>query len=274
MRKILWLMLVSLFAFGTAHSAKELTVTIDDLPFLYGRYLPDSVESQRFFDILETLKKHHVHVIGFVVGSRINKHNRPLLDRFIAEGHLIGNHTFTHPDLNSTSIKWYETDIAECRKAITPWTGTVKYFRYPFLFEGSTKTKYLAIAKFLNENSFINVPVTIDNDDWLYNRNYTAALKTGHKSAADSIGQAYLVHMREKTRYFDSVAHAVFHRDIKHILLIHMTELNAVYLDKLLTWYEGQGWAFITPVEALTDDIYKKQDTYIGKNGISWLLRF
>jgi len=263
-----------LSTFTAAHAAKELAVTIDDLPFLYGRFLPDSIESQRFLDILATLKKHHVQALGFVIGSHMNEKTRPLLDSFITDGHLVGNHTFTHSDLNSVSVKWFENEIAECRKATSLWTGTVQYFRYPYLHEGPTKAKYQAIAKFLEDNSLVNVPVTIDNDDWLFNKSYTTALKTGQKSAADSIGRAYLAHMQEKTNYFDSVAHAIFHRDIKHILLIHMTELNADYLDQLLSWYEHQGWRFIPPAEALTDEIYQKQDTYIGKNGISWLLRF
>jgi peptidoglycan/xylan/chitin deacetylase (PgdA/CDA1 family) len=274
MKLIAALLLIMLSTFTAAHAAKELAVTIDDLPFLYGRFLPDTVESQRFLDILATLKKHKVQVIGFVGGSHINGKTRPLLDSFLLDGHLVGNHTFTHADLNNVSAKWYENEIALCRKATSPWTGTVQYFRYPFLHEGSTKAKYQAVAKFLDDNSLVNVPVTIDNDDWLFNKNYTTALTAGNKAKADSIGRAYLDHMQEKTRYFDSVAHTIFHRDIKHILLIHMTELNADYLDKLLSWYEHQGWTFIPPAEALTDDIYQKQDTYIGKNGISWLLRF
>lgn len=259
---------------GNSFAGKELAVTIDDLPFLYGRYLTDSAGTERFRDILDVLKKHNVRVIGFVVGSQLDSSRAPLLDQFVADGHLVGNHTYTHPDLNNTLIEWYKDDIIKCEAAISKWVGETKYFRYPCLHQGPTEIKYTVIADFLKADSFVNVPVTIDNDDWLYNREFAKALKERDQIAADSIGQSYLKHMQAMTLYYDSIAVAKLGRDIKHILLIHMSELNAVYLDSLLSWYETQGWKFITPEEALTDPLYQIKDTYIGKNGTSWLLRF
>lgn len=268
-----WLVVCILICTSTAHAAKELAVTIDDLPFLYGRYLPDSVESERFRDILKILRKHDVKVIGFVVGSRIDARRGQLLDEFEAEGHVVGNHTFTHPDLNTTSVDWYNDDIMKCEKAIEKWVHEAKYFRYPFLHQGPNETKYLGVARFLAAHGFTNVPVTIDNADWHYNKEYAAALKGRDSVGVDSIGRAYIVHIQEMSGRFDSLAVAKLHRDVKHILLIHMTELNAVYLDQLLTWYEEQGWKFITLAEALTDPVYQMQDSCIGPNGTSWLLR-
>jgi peptidoglycan-N-acetylglucosamine deacetylase len=265
---------LTVFLSSTAYARKELAVTIDDLPFHYGRYLPDSVESVKFHDILKTLKRHKVQIIGFVVGSRIKAYNRSYLDDLVADGHIIGNHTYTHPDLNSTTVSWYEDDISKGAKAIESWVNEPRYFRYPYLHQGPTAGKYYDIAKFLAANSFINVPVSIDNDDWWYDKNYCDALKAGKKAEADSIGHIYFLHIQNKTNYFDSLAHSQLHRDIKHILLLHMTELNAVYLDSLLTWYEDQGWQFITPSDALSDSLYRMHDIYIGYNGTSWLLRF
>lgn len=270
-----WLLFICIFLEANAvSSAKQLAISIDDLPFIYGRYLSDSEGSERFREILGVLRKHDVQVIGFVVGGQIKTDRSDLLDEFIADGHVVGNHTFTHADLNSTSIDSYLDDIARCEKAIRPWMGSLRYYRYPCLHQGPTEAKYSAVTRFLAAHGYINVPVTIDNDDWLYNREYQEALHKRDTAAADSIGRVYLEHMQERTRYFDSLACTRLNRDIKHILLIHMNELNAVYLDQLLTWYEEQGWFFITPEEALKDSVYRIQDTYIGRNGTSWLLRF
>lgn len=74
-----------------AHGRKEMAITIDDLPFLYGRYLPDSIENAKFRNILTILKNHKIQTIGFAVGSRIKAHDSILLDEFIADGHIIGN---------------------------------------------------------------------------------------------------------------------------------------------------------------------------------------
>ncbi len=273
MYRAIFLILIFILA-HTACAAKELAVTIDDLPFLYGRYLSDSAQGAKFHDILRTLKRHKIKIIGFVVGSRVDSKTAPLLDDLIADGHTIGNHTYTHPDLNTTSIASYEDDIAKGETAISKWVGKTRYFRYPFLHQGPTDHKYIGIANYLAAHAYINVPVTIDNDDWLYNRDFTEARKNRDTALADSIGQEYLAHMQKMTLYYDSIAVAKLHRDIKHILLIHMTELNAVYLDSLLNWYESQAWKFVTPQEALTDPVYQINDTYIGENGISWILRF
>ena len=52
--------------------------------------------------ILDALKKHHVPATFFVVGNFI-KDNPALIKRMVQEGHIVGNHTFTHPDMSSIS---------------------------------------------------------------------------------------------------------------------------------------------------------------------------
>jgi peptidoglycan/xylan/chitin deacetylase (PgdA/CDA1 family) len=267
---------ITIFVLATIASAaqKRVAITIDDLPFLSGNiYLTPEQEAQGFRKVMATLKKHGVTAFGFVNGGRIKAYHRELLDEFVAAGHIVGNHTSTHPDLNTTTADWYQKDIAEGQTAIMPWVGETKYFRYPFLHEGPDEAKRSAIADYLTKNSLVSVPVTIDNDDWWYNREYCQAVKLRHKSPADSIANVYLAHMHEKTAYFDSVSTAKVGRSVDHILLLHMTLLNADSLDSLLTWYTNQGWQFISPKEALADSVYRLPQKYLGPNGISVLLR-
>jgi peptidoglycan-N-acetylglucosamine deacetylase len=253
---------------------KKVAITIDDLPFLSGKiYQTPEQESQAFRKVMATLKKHGITAFGFVNGGRIKAYHRQLLDEFVAAGHSIGNHTSTHPDLNTTTVDWYEKDIADGQTEIAPWVGETKYFRYPYLHEGPNESKRSAIADYLSKNSFVYVPVTIDNADWWYNREYCQAVKLRNKSQADSVGAAYLEQVRERTAFFDSVSIAKVGRSVDHILLLHMTQLNADYLDTLLTWYTNQGWQFISPKEALADSVYRLPQKYLGPNGISVLLR-
>jgi peptidoglycan/xylan/chitin deacetylase (PgdA/CDA1 family) len=270
----LLLFLLALGWSGNVLAQKELAVTIDDLPFLYGRWLPEQEEHLCFREILAVLKKHQVTVMAFVVGSRVSESWAPLLDELVAEGHTVANHTFTHPDLNETAAHWYLQDIARCDSAIRPWLDTTKYFRYPYLHRGSTPEKYDAVQTYLIGNGYTVVPVTIDNDDWRFNKDYVDAMRTRDTAAAQAIGIAYLEHMKEQTAEFEKVAAKTYKRPVRHILLLHMTELNSVYLDTLLSWYETEGWRFITTQEALTDSLYSMPEPYRGTNGISWLLRF
>lgn len=258
---------------ASTSQAGQVAVTIDDLPFAYGRYLTPERESECFRAVMAALEKHHVKIIGFVIGSHIEPYHRALFDEFVAAGHVLGNHTYTHPDLNNTAIPRYLDDISKGQKSIEPWLRKTKYFRYPFLFRGDTPMKRDSVAVYLDRNNYTVVPVTIDDDDWAYNRDYSDTLNVGDTTAAAMIGSEYMEHIKERTHRFDSLAVALTGREVKHILLLHMNELNSVYLDSLLTWYESADWTFITPDEALRDSIYQMPNRYRGKWGISWLLR-
>ena len=53
-------------------------------------------------EILDTLAYYHVPATFFVVGLEA-ENNIPLIKRILREGHEIGNHTFTHPDMSKVS---------------------------------------------------------------------------------------------------------------------------------------------------------------------------
>jgi peptidoglycan/xylan/chitin deacetylase (PgdA/CDA1 family) len=272
--KSLTVLLVFIVASTSLAAERQVAITIDDLPFLGGgRELSAVQENAAFREILSTLARHEVKALLFVNGSRIQDRHRLLFGEAVAAGHLIGNHTWSHPNLNTTDTSTYYLDIDEGQKSIVPLLAEVDYFRYPFLFRGDDTTKHDAVTRYLAEKNYTVVPVSIDNDDWRYNKNYAAAMNVADTAAADSIGREYLTHMQRRSTYFDSISVADFGRSIKHILLLHMTELNSVYLDSLLTWYENTGWEFISNREELTDPIYAESNQYIGSWGIYWLFR-
>ena len=64
---------------------KEIIITIDDGP------TPGVTE-----DILDSLKKYNVKATFFAVGSRAQKYPE-IMARIVREGHIVGNHTMTHP---------------------------------------------------------------------------------------------------------------------------------------------------------------------------------
>jgi len=63
--------------------------------------------------------------------------------------------------------------------------------------------------------------------------------------------------MAEAALFHEEQARGFFGREIPHILLIHANALNAAELDALLTWFEKNGYMFITLWEALQDECYK-----------------
>ena len=54
--------------------------------------------------ILDALKKHGVHACLFVVGNYLET-SPDLVKRMADEGHIVGNHTYHHPDMSKISDK-------------------------------------------------------------------------------------------------------------------------------------------------------------------------
>lgn len=72
--------------------------------------------------LLETLKKHNAKAIFFVTKPFI-KSNPELVKQMKDEGHLVGNHTSSHPSLPSKSVSAIQKEIKDCEKAFTDATG-------------------------------------------------------------------------------------------------------------------------------------------------------
>ena len=73
--------------------------------------------------ILDALKKHHTPATFFAVGPFI-KSNPELVKRMVDEGHLVGNHTWHHPDLSQISTKEsFQKELGDVEQVFKETTG-------------------------------------------------------------------------------------------------------------------------------------------------------
>jgi peptidoglycan/xylan/chitin deacetylase (PgdA/CDA1 family) len=86
-------------------------LTFDDGP--HAEYTPR---------VLDLLAAHRVQATFFVVGQAVQKHPQ-LLRRIVAEGHVIGSHTFTHRDLPTLNRDQQHEELVSCRELIKALTG-------------------------------------------------------------------------------------------------------------------------------------------------------
>lgn len=252
--------------------AQKIAITLDDLPFGYSGGFTDNQKIEAFDKILHTLKKHKVQATLFVTSGNMNEATKVILDKAVAAGHQLGNHTNNHYDLNRVSAEAYISDIDSCQQLTKKWINS-NYFRYAMLHRGNTKTKRDSVYAYLKENGFLIAPVTIDNNEWVYNRGYSLAMKIGDRKNMDQIAKEYLYHMKEVTARYQKLSLQLAKREIPQILLLHSNPINADYLGKLLDWYKKEGWDFITLDEALKDEFYSIKDDYVGPYGFSQLDR-
>ena len=114
-------------------NARQLALTYDDGP-----------NDPHTLRLLEVLAKHDVRATFFLVGRYVQQ--RPQIVRELAKaGHVLGNHTFTHPNLIFCSELQTRIQLAECSRAIEDAAGlSPKLFRPPF---GGRRPSTLRIAR-------------------------------------------------------------------------------------------------------------------------------
>ncbi|MBC7493482.1 MAG: polysaccharide deacetylase family protein, partial [Flavobacterium sp.] len=135
---------------------KQVILTFDDGPD--PTYTPQ---------ILDILKKEKVPATFFVVGLQV-ENNIPLLQRIYNEGHEIGNHTFTHPNIATVSLERAAAEMESTRLLIEAITGrSTVLFRAPYNADseptGEDELKPIALSK---EQNYYTVGESIDPNDW------------------------------------------------------------------------------------------------------------
>ena len=117
--------------------------------------------------ILDVLKREKVPATFFLVGE--NAVAEPgIVRRIIAEGHEIGNHTYTHPNLGLESTETARLEIAANERAIEAITGHgTRLFRAPFMGDAEPTTPdeiqpILAAQKL----GYVSVGLHVDPLDW------------------------------------------------------------------------------------------------------------
>lgn len=99
----------------------ELALTYDDGP--NDRSTPE---------LLEVLDRHNVRATFFLIGRYVRQCPR-LVRELHAAGHLVGNHTMTHPFLANKGAASIKEELSRCNALLEDTLGApVRYFRAPF----------------------------------------------------------------------------------------------------------------------------------------------
>ncbi len=263
---------------------KQVCFSIDDLPTVaYG--ITDSVFLEQLTDkLIASLNKNKIPAIGFVNEYKLYKNDHlipfqiQLLNYWVESGLELGNHTYSHPDFNSVTMKEYTQDILRgeliTRELLKRKGSRLNYFRHPFLHVGNSKEKSDSLKLFLSNHGYTVAPVTIDNEDYLFALAYQRTYTKKDLKLMKQIESDYINYMEQKLNYFENQSNQLFGRDIKQILLLHASLLNANVMDALAKMFQRNGYEFITMTEALQDEAYQTPITKYGNWGISWIDRW
>ena len=172
--------------------------------------------------ILDALKKHKAPATFFVVGNFVST-SGDLLKRMVDEGHAVGNHTFSHPDMSKISTQEaFAKELSQVEELFKEATGTEmeKYYRPP---QGKYNEANLKMAEDMGYKTFF---WSLAYVDW------------------------YQDQQPSKEEAFEKLLGRIHPGAI--VLLHNTSSTNGQILDELLSKWEDMGYTF-HPLKELWD---------------------
>ncbi len=117
--------------------------------------------------ILDILKRENVPATFFVIGKNGQAYPE-LLRRLVNEGHELGNHTYTHPNLGEIPLSLTDLELNATQRLIESETGrSTVLFRPPYFGDAEAdKPQEVEPAFRAQQLGYLMVGVRIDPDDW------------------------------------------------------------------------------------------------------------
>lgn len=258
-------------AVKSASDAPQVSITIDDFNWFD---IPQMSAEARNRALLDSLRSHSIKAGLFVCAKFVdNETGQKLLSAWDKEGHLIGNHTYSHKNYNNVGFELFSADVLRGEAVINKQQRFKKFFRFPFLKEGDTAHKRDSMRRFLKANGYRNGHVTIDASDWYVDTRMRDRLKSNPAANLSPYRDFYLNHIWERSLYYDDLSRKVLGRSVKHTLLVHHNVLNGLFLNDVMEMYKKKGWRLIDAEEAFGDSVFSSApDIAPAGESIIWAL--
>ena len=226
--------------------------------------------------ILSQLEKHNIKAVWFVAAKNLrNDKGKQLLQKWNAAGNIIANHTFHHNDYDDSSITCNDLikEIEACDSIINGYKNYKKIFRYPYLRTGNTITKRDSLRSYLKQNGYSQGWVTIDASDWYVSLRLIDRLKENPNADIKAFKDYYINHIFDRAQYYNNLSLEIYHRQIKHTLLLHFNLTSALFLSDLIEKFKLEGWEIDNYDDAIKDPIYKELPTVMPSvQSLIWLM--
>jgi peptidoglycan-N-acetylglucosamine deacetylase len=277
-RLLALLFVVALQTAPVVAAERSVAITIDDLPRGGDSQTERSLEAVKAMTakLMAPFREQRIPVVGFVnAGRRVDFGSeglREVLELWLDAGADLGNHSYSHLNINNVPLADYTADITRgeplVRAALAARGRTLRYFRHPFLFTGSTPEIKAGMQQFLDAEGYVVAPVTFDNADYMFASLYT------RPEYRERVRAAYVPYMESVIEAFERASVVLAGREFPQVLLLHANDLNADLMPELLAMLRRRGYELVTLEQALADEVYRLPEDYVGRNGFSWIHRW
>ncbi|WP_428684708.1 polysaccharide deacetylase family protein [Sphingopyxis sp.] len=258
LRRLLLPLLMLLLLPVPAAAQKMIALSFDDVPRGRGAFFPPEERTKR---IIAGLKKAKApQAVFFVNPCRIGTGDgvggAERIAAYVAAGHVIANHSCTHPHLNAITAEAYLADIDAAESWLRDQPGHRPWFRFPFLDEGGTdKAKRDAVRVGLAARGLRNGYVTAESSDWRLEALAADAVRAGKPVDRKALGALYVRWHVAAADFADTLMRQAIGRQPVHMMLLHETDLAALHIGDLIDALRKDGWTIVSADTAYADPV-------------------
>ena len=284
MKSIVSFLILICISQSITFAQRYVAITFDDLPVVC-QCKTDAERRDITSKLIATFTKYKLPILGVVNEQKLESENGvveparvALLQQWLDAGFELGNHGYSHKNINEISFEEYKSEILKGERVTRPLALKkglpYRFYRHPYLSAGDDLKVRKALDQFLKEHHYSIAPNTITYQDYTFSGAYETALLKGDTALARKIQDAYLPYTLSRWEAAERQSQELFGREIKHILMVHANRINADTFDKVLQMMQDRGYRFISMDEALKDPAYARPDTFDGEVGVTWLSRW
>jgi peptidoglycan-N-acetylglucosamine deacetylase len=252
----------SLLIASAAFAEKRIALSFDDVPRHQGAFF--SLD-ERTDLLIAALKKAKVKQAAFFLnpgklGEQQGIGGEVRISAYTKAGHVIANHSANHINLGDATAEQYLADIDKAAAWLKGRKGYRPWFRFPYLHEGrEDKVKRDAVRAGLDVRGLRNGYVTVDAADWHLDNLANSAKTEGRRMDMDALRSLFVQSHLEAANFNETLAIKTLGRAPAHVMLLHETDIGAMFIGELVAALRADGWTIITADEAYRDPIGKER---------------
>ena len=243
---------------NSASAAKRIALSFDDVPRLQGAYFTPDERTRR---LIAALRRARVSQAAFFITTGnldqpYGAGGEARIDAYVRAGHVLGNHSHSHLWATRTPVADYVADLDRAAQWLSGRAGWRPWYRFPYLDEGrDTRERRDALRRALAQRGLSSGYVTVDSYDWFLDNLSNQARTAGRTVDRDGLRALYVDIIVNAANHAERLAVATLGRSPAHMMLLHETDLAALYIADAVAALRRDGWEIVTADEAFRDPI-------------------
>ena len=268
--RILLFVALLITSWSGAEAQKRIALSFDDVPRGRGAFFTPDERTKRLIAGLKAakVKQAAFFVVPGQLGHDDGVGGEQRIAAYVAAGHVIADHSFTHRHLNELPAAEYVADIDRAEAWLKDRKGRRPWFRYPFLDEGGDdQAKVAAVRAALKARGLHNGYATVDGSDWNIESRTADAVKAGKKVDLPALRDLYVETMVQAADFAEGLSRKTWGRQPVQVILLHETDVAALFIADFVAALRKDGWTIVTADEAYADPIAKLAPIVPSANG-------